>query len=106
MAAVTSHRCSRGESGSGGVIDCPVDYLHTDATHQQEQQSTNKSHLVFIIQRYDVEYFRLYAERDPIFAKKVFKAMKYINLHVFKVKWDVKKGCYGWKSVPILWWIK
>ena len=71
-----------------------------------KKKSTNKSHLVFIIQRYDVEYFRLYAERDPIFAKKVFKAMKYINLHVFKVKWDYDKGCYGWKSVPILWWIK
>ena len=79
---------------------------HVEKLVKWSKSKNNRSHLVFIIQRDDIEYFRLYAEKDPIFAKYVFKSQKNIQIHVFKVKWDVNKGCYGWKSVPLLWWIK
>ena len=66
-----------------------------------------KSHLIYIIQRYDVDYFRIFAERDPIYARAVWNAIRDgVNVQAYKVKWDPKKGCSGWKSVPIVWWLE
>lgn len=78
---------------------------HVENLVKWSKKKNNRSHLVFIVQRNDIKYFRLFVEKDPIFAKAVFNALKNINLHVFKVKWDSNKGCYGWKKIPIIWWL-
>ena len=64
-----------------------------------------KSHLIFIIQRHDVDYFRVYAERDCIYSRAVWNSLKNIDIRAYKIKWDPKKGCHGWKRLPILWWV-
>lgn len=64
----------------------------------------NMSHLIYIIQRNDVEYFRLHLNRDPIYAKATWRAMfNGVKIHVYKIKWDLKQGCCCFQSVPFLW---
>ena len=59
--------------------------------------------LIFLVQRNDIDYFRLNVERDPYYARAVLNALHTnVVVRAFKICWT-EMGCRGWKEIPIIW---
>lgn len=72
--------------------------------HYNNLTKNHQSHLIFIIQRYDVDAFEIYSDKDFVYAKTLWDAItKGLQVHVYKVKWVPAVGCYMWTSVPLKW---
>ena len=65
--------------------------------------SGHKAWLVYVVQRNDVNVFRLNVERDPFYASAVQDAMQHgVTVKAYKVEWTIH-GCRGWKELDIIW---
>lgn len=76
---------------------------HVQTLERFCQKPHQHSHLIYIVQRYDVDRFRLYREKDPVYTRAMWKAMfNGMNVHVFKVQWT-HQGCRKFKQIPLIW---
>lgn len=71
--------------------------------NEWSKKSNHISHLIFIIQREDADYFEI-NKKDKVLSNVIFNSVanNTICLSQYRVTWN-EKGCTGFKSVPCFW---